>query len=114
LENKNLIPNHLVRGQIREYLEKKGKGGEPPKASVVNESENESESESEEETKEEPAKKDTPQPVKKEEDNLLPIQRSINEGNLRGFTSFKVRLGKLPLPLYHPGIPNSKKLLLLK
>lgn len=106
LDNKNLIPNHLVRGQIREYLEKKGKAGEPAKAAaVVNESE--SESESEEETKEEPAKKDTPQPAKKEEDNLLPIQRSINEGNLRGFTSFKVRLGKLPP--YRPGITSSKK-----
>lgn len=92
LDNKALIPNHLVRGQIREYLEKKGQGGETKSAPAsVEESESESDTESE---KEEEKKTPNAQPEKKEEDTLLPIQRSINEGNLRGFTSYKVRIGK--------------------
>lgn len=98
LENKGLIPNHLIRGQIREYLEKKGANKE--------EDEDESEAEDEEELKkkaedEEAARKRKQQEEEEEakrkkaleqekESGEPPIHRAINAGKLAGFAGVKV------------------------
>eukprot|EP01087_Luapelamoeba_hula_P022770 TRINITY_DN8241_c0_g1_i1.p1 TRINITY_DN8241_c0_g1~~TRINITY_DN8241_c0_g1_i1.p1 ORF type:complete len:756 (+),score=147.38 TRINITY_DN8241_c0_g1_i1:39-2306(+) len=88
LESKNLIPNHLIRGQIREYLENKksGKDSGKKKAQVV-----ESE-ESEDSSSEEEPIKETKVAKKEEDEDLLPIHRALNAGNIPGFT--KIRISK--------------------
>jgi len=91
LENKNLIPNHLIRSQIRDFLDQQKSSQTPsqPKKEEKGEKESEQvqeESESEEEVE---AKVEVVQQID-EGDDLSPIQRALNAGRLSGFSHIQV------------------------
>jgi ribosomal protein L12E/L44/L45/RPP1/RPP2 len=95
LENKALIPNHLVRSQIKDYLDAQKQGGsgskagataakqpKPHSAPAVAEEQSESESESEDEEEE------TETQHRGDTDPLVPpLHRQINAGQIPGFSS---------------------------
>lgn len=93
LENKALIPNHLVRSQIKDYLDAQKQGGsgskagataakqpKPHSAPAVAEEQSESESEEEEEETETQHRADA-------DPSVPPLHRQINAGQIPGFSS---------------------------
>jgi hypothetical protein len=81
LENKALIPNHLVRSQIKDYLQSQPRAGDNAK---TNQTKKKNESEGEEESKK-PAT--TAVITGGEDPSVPPIHRQINAGQLPGLSS---------------------------
>jgi hypothetical protein len=92
LESKALIPNHLVRSQIKDYLDAQKQGGskagatgaakqpKPHAAPAVTEEQSESESESDDEETETQQRADA-------DPSVPPLHRQINAGQIPGFSS---------------------------
>lgn len=108
LESKALIPNHLVRSQIKDYLDAQKQGGSkagattgkqpmPHAALAVTEEQSESESEDEETKTQQRADADPAVP---------PLHRQINAGQIPGFSSIHRGGGGEEGVVYTIGISN--------